>query len=312
MQYRQLGRAGARVSAVGLGGNNFGRRCDLEQTARVIHHALDLGINHVDLADVYGGNGLAEEYVGKAIADRRGEVFLATKVASKMGEGPNDRGASREHVVAGLHASLRRLGTDYVDLYYIHQTDTTTPIEETMRALDDLVSAGKVRYAGVSNHAAWRVCASLWVSDKRNYVPFAVTQNPYSILDRAIEHELVPFCREYGLGVVPYSPLAGGILTGKYRQGEAVPPGVRGYNNPNFQRQLTPETLGKVTKLQAFAADHSHTAGQLAIAWLLAHPEVCSVIAGATRPEQLDENAVAAEWHLSPTQLAEIDAIVAE
>jgi len=307
MQYRQLGKAGARVSAVGLGGNNFGRRCDVEQTARVIHHALDLGINHVDLADTYGGNGLSEEYVGRAIANRRSEVFLATKVASKMGEGANDRGASRSHVLDGLNASLRRLNTEYVDLYYIHQTDTSTPIEETMRALDDAVGQGKVRYVGVSNHAAWRVCAALWSADKRGYAPFVVSQSPYNVLDRGIEGELVPFCRELGLGIVPYSPLAGGLLTGKYRAGEPIPPGVRGHNNPGFQRQLTPEMLGKVARLEAFAADHHHTAGELAIAWLLAQPVVCSVIAGATRPEQLDENAKAGEWQLTPAEVAEID-----
>jgi aryl-alcohol dehydrogenase-like predicted oxidoreductase len=310
MQYRQLGSAGARVSAIGLGGNNFGRRCDAAQTAVVVHHALDVGINHVDTADIYGGNGLSEEYVGKAIADRRSQVFLATKVAMNMGDGPNDRGASRQHVLDGAHASLCRLGTDYIDLFYIHQNDPATPLEETMRALDDLVSQGKVRYVACSNFPAWRACAALWAADRRGYAPFVVSQSQYNVLNRAIEADLVPFCKTYGLGIVPYSPLAGGILTGKYRQGQPVPPGVRGHDNPGFQRQLTPETLGKVERLSAFAADHGHAVGELAIAWLLAQPEVCSVIAGATNPQQIDENVAAGEWRLTPADLAAIDDLV--
>jgi aryl-alcohol dehydrogenase-like predicted oxidoreductase len=309
MQYRQLGSAGARVSAIGLGGNNFGRRCDAAATAAVIHRALDQGINHIDTADIYS-TGLSEEYVGQAVAGRRGQAFIATKVVGKMGEGPNDRGASRGHIMDGAHASLRRLNTDYIDLYYIHMNDLTTPVDEMMRALDDLVRQGKVRYIGCSNLPAWRVCASLWAADRNHQAPFVVSQSQYNVLDRAIEPELVPFCRAYGLGIVPYSPLAGGILTGKYREGEAVPPGVRGYDNPGFQRQLTPATLGKVEKLSAFAADHGHTVGELAIAWLLAQPVVCSVIAGATKPEQIDQNVAAGEWQLSAADVAAIDDLV--
>ncbi len=311
MDYRQLGSAGVRVSAIGLGGNNFGRRCDAAQTAAVIHRALDLGINHIDTADIYGGNGLSEEYVGKAIAGRRSSVFLATKVAMKMGEGPNDRGASRAHILDGVHASLRRLNTEYIDLYYIHQDDPTTPLEETMRTLDDLVRQGKVRYVGCSNFAAWRACAALWTADRRGYTPYVVSQSLYNLLQRGIEADLIPFCRAYGLGVVPYFPLAGGILTGKYRLGEPIPPGVRGYENPGFQRQLTPEVLGKVEQLAAFAAERGHTVGELAIAWLLAQPVVCSVIAGATRPEQVEANVAAGEWQLSPADVAAIEQIVA-
>jgi aryl-alcohol dehydrogenase-like predicted oxidoreductase len=310
MQYRQLGSAGARVSAIGLGGNNFGRRCDAAQTAVVVHHALDVGINHIDTADIYGGNGLSEEYVGKAIADCRSRVFLATKVAGKMGEGPNDRSTSRGHILDGLHASLRRLGTDYVDLYYIHFDDPTVPLDETLRALDDVVRQGKVRYVAFSNFSAWRACAALWVADRRGYAPFVVSQSPYNVLNRSIEADLVPFCRAYGLGIVPYSPLAGGILTGKYRLGQPVPPGVRGSDNPGFQKQLTPETLGKVERLSTFAADHGHTVGELAIAWLLAQSEVCSVIAGATKPEQIDENVAAGDWPLTPADVAAIDELV--
>jgi aryl-alcohol dehydrogenase-like predicted oxidoreductase len=312
VHYRQLGSAGARVSAIGLGGNNFGRRCDAARTAQVIHRAIERGINHVDTADIYGGAGLSEEYVGLAIADRRSSVFLATKVGMKFGDGTNERGASRPHILDGLHGSLKRLHTDYVDLLYIHADDHSTTLEETMRALDDAVRDGKIRYAAMSNFSAWRACAALWTADRRGYVPFVVSQSQYNVLDRRIEAELVPFCRQYGLSIVPYSPLAGGILTGKYRAGEPIPPGVRGYDNPGFQKQLTPETLRKVERLSHYASDHGHSAGDLAIAWLLAQPVVCSVIAGATTPEQVDQNAAAGEWSLTPTQVAEIDAIVAE
>jgi aryl-alcohol dehydrogenase-like predicted oxidoreductase len=311
VQYRQLGSAGARVSAVGLGGNNFGRRCDAARTAQVIHRAIERGINHVDTADIYGGAGLSEEYVGLAIADRRASVFLATKVGMKFGEGTNERGASRQHVLDGLHGSLKRLRTDYVDLFYIHADDLSTPLDETLRALDDVVRDGKVRYVAMSNYSAWRACAALWTSDRKGYVPFVVSQSQYNVLDRKIEADLVPFCRQYGIGIVPYSPLAGGILTGKYRAGSPIPPGVRGHDNPGFQRQLTPETLQKVERLGAFAADHGHTAGDLAIAWLLAQPVICSVIAGATSPEQVDQNVAGGDWTLTPEQVAQIDAIVA-
>jgi aryl-alcohol dehydrogenase-like predicted oxidoreductase len=312
VHYRQLGSAGARVSAVGLGGNNFGRRCDAARTAQVIHRAIERGINHVDTADIYGGAGLSEEYVGLAIADRRSSVFLATKVGMKFGEGTNERGASRQHILDGLHGSLKRLQTDYVDLFYIHADDQSTSLEETFRTLDDVVRDGKVRYVGISNFSAWRACAALWTADRRGYVPFVVSQSQYHVLDRKIEGELIPFCRQYGIGIVPYSPLAGGILTGKYQAGVPIQPGVRGYDNPGFQRQLTPETLQKVERLGAYAAQHSHSAGDLAIAWLLAQPTVCSVIAGATSPAQVDLNVAAGEWTLSPAQVAEIDAIVKE
>ncbi len=311
MQYRQLGSSGARVSAVGLGGNNFGRRCDAAKTAEVIHRALDKGINHVDTADIYGGNGLSEEYVGKAISDRRSSVFLATKVGMKMGEGTNEKGASRVHILDGIDGSLRRLGTDYIDLFYIHADDRATPLDETMRALDDIVRDGKARYVAMSNYSAWRACSALWAADRRGYAPFVVSQSEYNLLNRKIEADLIPFCKQYGIGIVPYSPLAGGILTGKYRLGEAIQPGVRGYDNPGFQKQLTPENLAKVERLSKFATERGHTAVQLAIAWLLAQPTVCSVIAGATRTEQVDENAAAGDWTLTAADVAEIDAIVA-
>lgn len=310
MQYRQLGSSGARVSTVGLGGNNFGPRCDAARTAEVIHRALDVGINHVDTADIYGG-GVSEQYVGQAIADRRSSVFLATKVGIQQGDGPNERGASRAHILDGIHGSLKRLNTDYVDLFYIHRDDPTTPLDETMRALDDVVRDGKARYIAMSNFSSWRACAALWASDRHGYAPFVVSQSHYNLLERSVEADLVPFCQQYGIGIVPYFPLAGGILTGKYRLGEAVPPGVRGYNNAGFQKQLNENTLGKVARLEKFAAERGHTMVHLAIAWLLARPMVCSVISGATSPDQVDANVGAADWALTAAEVAEIDAIVA-
>lgn len=310
MEYRQLGGSGTRVSAVGLGGNTFGRYCDEAQTAAVIHRALDLGINHLDTADVYS-RGVSEQHVGKAIAGRRSEVVLATKVGMLMGDGPNERGLSYRWLVAACESSLRRLGTDYIDLYYLHRPDPTSRIDETLRALDDLTRQGKIRYVGISNYPAWQACEALWASDRRGYQPPVVTQNRYNVLDRAIESELLPFCRAHGVGVVPYSPLGGGMLTGKYRPGEPIPSGVRGHNNPSFQQQLSERNLALVGRLEGFARDHGHSAGELAVSWLLSRPEVCSVIAGATRPEQVEANAAAASWKLSADDLKAIDEILA-
>ena len=309
MEYRNLGGSGTLVSAVGLGGNTFGRACDAAQTAAVIHRALDVGINHVDTADIYS-RGLSEEYVGKAIAGRRGEVVLATKVGMKMGDGPNDYGLSYRRMIASCEESLQRLGTDYIDLYYLHRPDPATPLAETLRALDDLTRQGKIRYVGISNFSAWQSCETLWISDKRGYLPPVVNQVQYNAINRAIESELLPFCKAHGVGIIPYSPLAGGLLTGKYRRGEAVQPGVRGYNTPGFQGQLNDRNFAIVEGLEGFSRDRGHSIGELAIAWLLSRPEVPSVIAGATKPEQVEANAKAAEWRLSAEDLKAIDAIV--
>lgn len=309
MEYRQLGGAGTRVSAVGLGGNTFGRYCDEAQTAAVVHRALDLGINHIDTADIYS-RGISEQHLGKALAGRRHEAVLATKVGMGMGDGPNQHGLSYRWIISSCEGSLRRLGTDYIDLYYLHRPDPTTRLEETLRALDDLTRQGKVRYAGISNFASWQACEALWIADRRNYLPAVVNQVRYNLLDRAIEPELLPFCKAHGTGIVPYAPLAGGLLTGKYRAGEAVPPGVRGHNNPNFQRTLTDKNLALVERLESFAKERDHTSAELAIAWLLSRPEVCSVIAGATRPEQVEANAAATSWTLGEEDLRAIDEIL--
>ena len=306
MEYRNLGRSGLKVSAIGLGGNTFGNGADEAQTARIIHRALDIGVNFIDTADVYS-RGVSEQFVGKALKGRRHEALIATKVRGKMGDLPNDEGLSRKHIMDGIEKSLQRLETDYVDLYQVHQVDANTPIYETLSALDTLVQQGKVRYIGCSNFAAWQICEALWAADRKNVTPFVSVQPRYNIFDRAIERELVPFCKQYGIGIIPYSPLAGGILTGKYKEGEAPPPDTRAGRQERMRNQLNADTLGKVSALRKWAEDKGHTVGELALSWLLSRPEVSTIIAGATRPEQVDANAKAADWKLTPDELKEID-----
>jgi aryl-alcohol dehydrogenase-like predicted oxidoreductase len=311
MRYKRLGGSGLKVSAVGLGGNTFGRYVDEVGTARIIHRALDLGINFFDTADVYS-QGVSEQFVGKALADRRDRGLIATKVAMKMGEGPNDRGLSRYHVLSGVDANLRRLGTDYIDLLQVHAWDPETPLEETLRALDDVVRAGKVRYLGCSNFAAWQLTWALWIADRRGYAPFVSVQPRYNLLDRAVERELAPACRAFGVGIIPYSPLAGGILTGKYRGG-ARPAGARGTDQAGagfFERQLGGKDEAVVDRLAEWAEARGHSVGELAVAWLASQPEVATVIAGVTGPEQVETNARAAEWELTPDELAEVARLV--
>ena len=310
MEYRQLGRSGLSVSVIGLGGNTFGRYADEERTARIVHQALDLGINFIDTANIYS-SGKSEELVGKAIQGRRDDVLIATKAGMMMGSGPNERGSSRKHVIESCEASLRRLGVDAIDLFQIHAFDPRTPLEETLGALDDLVRAGKVRYIGCSNYDAWQVVHSLWISDREHFAHYVSVQPEYNLFDRDVERELVPACLEFGLGIIPYSPLAGGVLTGKYRPGEPPPEGTRGYNNPRFEPRLRRETLEAVQRLDAWARERGHTVGELALAWLAARPGVSTVIAGTTRPEQVVANARAAEWVLSEDDMQAIDAILA-
>ncbi len=310
MEYRQLGRSGLRVSVIGLGGNTFGRYADEEQTARIVSQALDAGINLVDTADVYN-QGASEELLGKALRGRRDDMLIATKVGMRMGNGPNERGLSRKHVIESCHASLRRLNVDAIDLYQVHEFDVDTPLGETLEALDDLVSAGKVRYIGCSNYAAWQVTHALWVSDRGHLARFVSVQPEYNLLAREIERELVPCCLEFGLGIIPYYPLAAGVLTGKYKPGEPPPAGTRGYNNPRFAHRLQPATLETVQRLNTWAHERGHSVGELALTWLAAQPAVSTVIAGTTRPEQVTANARAAEWKLSPADLQEIDAMLA-
>jgi aryl-alcohol dehydrogenase-like predicted oxidoreductase len=309
VQYRQLGPSGVRVSTIGLGTNQFGGVVDQQGVNQIIAGAIDLGINFIDTADIYTGS-RSEETLGVALKGRRNQVVLATKVRSKMGDGPNDQGASRYHVMAGVEASLRRLQTDHIDLYQIHAWDDTTPIAETLRALDDLVRAGKVRYVGASNFAAWQLARANMLADLRNWSPFVTIQPHYHMLERGIERELVPYCRADGIGILPYFPLAGGFLTGKYRRGEGAPSGTRGERSPYVQGYMTDANYAKVEQLTQWAADHGHTMAELAHAWLLAEPQVSSVISGTTSLAQVQANAAAADWQLSSSELAEVNALL--
>ncbi len=306
MQHRRLGASGLKVSLLGLGGNNFGGRIDANGTREVVEAALEEGITFFDTADVYGES-RSEEYLGRALGPRRSDVLIATKVSGAMGPGPNDRGASRHHIIAGVHASLRRLGTDHVDLLQIHTWDADTPLEETLGALDDLVRSGKIRYIGCSNFSAWQMTWALGISDRRSWSKFISVQPHYSLVHRDPERELIPACREFGIGLIPYFPLAGGVLTGKYREGEPAPAGTRGSRSERFyQRFATPRTFALVRRLESWARDRGHTIAELAIAWLTAQPTVATVIAGATRPDQVRENAKGAAWSLTPAEASEV------
>lgn len=321
MEYRRLGKSGLKVSEIGLGGNNFGGRIGEQESISVIHRALELGINFIDTANIYS-EGHSEECVGKAVKGKRSEVIIATKFGGPMGELPNERGASRYHIMKAVDASLKRLNTDYIDLYYLHMPDPTTPIEETLRTLDNLVRAGKVRYIGCSNLAAWQLCEALWTSRINNLESFIVIQSQYNLLERSIELELVPCCQAYGISVIPWGPLASGFLTGKYQRGKPAPAGTRlaaplppprrppaGFpaGRPMFRSVLTDTNFDKLEKLQKFAEEHGHTVGELAIAWLLSHPWLSSVIAGATNPEQVSANVAAASWKLTEQEAAQLD-----
>jgi aryl-alcohol dehydrogenase-like predicted oxidoreductase len=309
MEYRRLGNSGLKVSEIGLGGNVFGKWADEQTSIAVINHALDLGINYIDTADMYG-QGLSEELIGKAVKNKRSRFIIATKFGYPMGDGPNQSGASRYYIMKAADASLRRLQTDYIDLYQVHLPDPATPIEETLRTLDDLVRAGKVRYIGCSNFAAWQLCEALWLSKVNNLHSFVTVQPRYNLLERQIETELVPCCQAYDIGIIPWGPLVGGFLTGKYRKGQEAPSGTRlSQPYPLYDNIFTEANWNKLAKLEAFAAEHGHNVGELAIAWLLAKPWISTVIAGARKIEQVSANATAAEWKLTAEEGSKVDVI---
>ncbi|RMH00512.1 MAG: aldo/keto reductase [Chloroflexi bacterium] len=309
MEYRQLGNSGVRVSVIGMGTNQFGNKVSQEEVHNIIDAAIDLGINFIDTADVYAG-GRSEEFLGHALKGKWDRFVVATKVYFKTGEGPNDYGASRYHIMNGVEASLRRLQTDHIDLYQIHRWDATTPIEETMRALDDLVRSGKVRYVGASAFASWQLAKANLLAAWHGWSPFVTVQSHYHMLEREVEREVIPYCEAHGVGFIPYFPLAGGFLTGKYRRGEPAPPGSRGETSSYVQKYMTDDNYTKVEQLTAWAEARGHTMGELAHAWLLAQPQVCSVISGLTRLEHLQMNAQAADWSLSPKEVAEVNEIL--
>jgi aryl-alcohol dehydrogenase-like predicted oxidoreductase len=313
MLYRQLGKSGARVSVIGLGTNRFGYdRMPQAEVNRALAGAADLGINFIDSADIYQG-GRSEETIGNALQENglRRKFVVATKFFNRTGDGVNEWGASRLHLYQAVDASLRRLKTEAIDLYYVHNYDETTPAEEMLRGLDDVVRAGKVRYVGASNFLAWQLARANLLADVHGWSPFVVIQSHYHMLERGVEKEMLPFCRSQGVGMIPYFPLAGGFFTGKYRRGQAAPAGSRGENNPYVQQYMTDANYTRLEKLQEWAAALGHTPGDLAQAWLLSHAEVSSVISGATRLEQIEENARAADWVLTPQQVQEVDQILA-
>ena len=307
MEYRQLGNSGLQVSAIGLGTNNFGGRLDVDQTAFIVNHALDMGINMIDTANSYG-KGLSEEFIGKALRGKRDQAILATKVSSAMRDGPNNSGNSRRHIMAEVEASLRRLDTDYIDLYQIHWWDPNTPLEETLRALHDLVTQGKVRYIGSSNFSAWQACEAAWTAKSLGITSFVSTQPRYSMIDRTAETELVPFCQNYGVGILPYYPLENGFLTGKYTRNQAAPEGTRLAEND--RNMFTDNNFDILEGLTSFAEARDHTILELAFSWLLANKAVSSVIAGATKVEQVIANSKASAWNLTDEEVTEVNGIL--
>jgi aryl-alcohol dehydrogenase-like predicted oxidoreductase len=310
MQKRRLGNSTLDLSVVGLGGNNFGGRIDFAATERVVHAAIALGVNLIDTADSYGSRGGSEEALGRILGDKRKEIVLATKFGLPMDEAGMLRGASRRYVMQAVEASLKRLGTDRIDLYQLHRPDAQTPIEETLRALDDLVRQGKVRFIGCSNLSAQQVIAAQDVARRHGLAAFVSCQDEYSLLVRDIERELIPAAKARGLGILPYFPLASGLLTGKYQRGAPLPPGSRLAKNPRHAQEFISERNWRiVVELEAFAAAHGRSMVELAVSWLLRDSVVASVIAEATSQEQVGQNVGAAGWALSAEDLAEIDRI---
>jgi aryl-alcohol dehydrogenase-like predicted oxidoreductase len=312
VKLRKLGNSGLQVSVIGLGCNNFSWHIDLEASRKVIDKAIDLGITLFDTADVYGQRGGSETVMGQILGDRRKDIVLATKCGLPMDDAGVLKGASRRYIMSAVEASLTRLKTDWIDLYQIHVYDPLTPIEETLRALDDLVRQGKVRYIGCSSFPSWRVVESQWTSKHLGFNAFVSCQDHYNLLYRDIERELLPAAQAYGMGLLPYFPLASGALTGKYKRNAPMPEGARLTN----VKRLADTYLGdaqwnKIEALEKFCAERNHSMVELAFSWLAARPQVSSIIAGATRPEQLEMNVKAADWALTPEDLAEIDRITA-
>jgi aryl-alcohol dehydrogenase-like predicted oxidoreductase len=308
VNYRTLGKSGLEVSVVGLGCNNFGMRIDLDTTRKVVDKAIDLGITLFDTADIYGNMGGSETMLGQVLGDRRKDIVLATKFSGPMFAGVTRRNASRRYIMSAVEASLRRLRTDWIDLYQQHFPDPLTPMEETLRALDDLVRQGKVRYIGCSNLPAWQIVEAEWIAQDRGLHRFVSAQDEYSLIARHHEVEKLPAIDAYGMGLLPYFPLASGLLSGKYRRGTAAPPDSRFAGIQRLADRYSTDANWKLVEhLEAFCASRQHSLLELAFSWLLARPVVSSVIAGATKPEQVEANVKATGWKLTPEDLAEID-----
>ncbi len=310
MQFRNLGRSGLRVSLVGLGCNNFGGRIDDAAAGKVIDAAIDHGITLFDTADVYGNRGGSETVMGALLGARRNDIVLATKFGMDMNEAGTMKGGSRRYILNAVEASLKRLRTDWIDLYQFHRPDPLTPVDETLRALEDLVRQGKVRYVGCSNMPAWQVADAQWTARDLGINGFSSCQDEYSLLVRGAEKELIPAARHFGMGLLPYFPLANGLLTGKYKRNAPMPEGARMTREAQRAGEvLTDANWEKTERLTAFCEARGKALVELAFSWLAAQPVVSSVIAGATKPEQVAANVKAAEWVLTAEELAEIDAI---
>ena len=311
MEYQTLGNAGVKVAPICLGTMMFGGQTDEAQSIRIMHKALDRGVNFFDTANMYNA-GESEIVVGKAIADRRDKVVLATKGRQPMGDGPNDSGGSRLHMLRQLDASLKRLKTDYIDIHYLHTPDYDTPIEETLRAMDDMVRSGKVHYIACSNFRAWRLAEALWTSDGLNLHRFSCVQPLYNLVNRDVEIELLPLCREYGIGVICYSPLARGILTGKYKPGESYPQDSRAARNDRRMQQteLRDASIEIAQKITGYCEKKGVEASQFALAWVLANPIITSVILGPRTIEQFDDNMGCLDVQITYEDEAFIDSLV--
>ncbi len=311
MEYSVLGNSGVQVSRICLGAMMFGSPTNESDSIKIIERAIDAGINFIDTANVYNA-GESERIVGKAVQTFRDDVLIATKVSGAMGEGLNRSGTSRHHIMMEVENSLRRLDTDRIDLYYLHRWNALTPIEESLRALDDCVRQGKVRYIGCSNFDAWRLCEAWWTSDRMNLEKFVCLQPLYNIVNRDIEVELLPFCKAYNVGIVSYSPLARGVLTGKYLPGQPPPPGSRAARQDRriLQTELREESYDVAQKLQPLAAAHGKTLAQFALAWTLANPRITSVIIGPKNLEQLEDNLGCLDCAISSEDEAAVDQLV--
>jgi aryl-alcohol dehydrogenase-like predicted oxidoreductase len=308
MRYRQMGRSGLTVSVLGLGCNNFGLVCDAAASRAIVDAALESGITFFDTAQAYGKPpGTSEAFVGEALRGRRHAAVISTKVGSFSLRAPGTAAASRRSIQLAVEGSLRRLQTDYIDLLYLHQPDDQTPIEETLAAMDELVHVGKVRYLGSANFVAWRIVESELVARIAGGQRFVAAQNAYSLIDRMIEHDIVPVCARYGIGLAPYFPLANGLLTGRYRRGDVAPPGSRLATRPQILENEP--ALGHLEELEGFATERGLSLVEVALGGLAAKPTVASVIAGASRPAQVGANAAACEWVPSPADQAALDAI---
>jgi len=305
MEYRTVGHSGLQVSAIGLGCNNFGMRLDQVESSAVVAAALDVGITFFDTSDSYG-EGASEEYLGAAVGHRRDDVVIATKFSSRMGPGPYQSGASRKYLTKACEASLRRLQTDYLDLYYQHWVDPLTPIEETLDTLDSLVRMGKVRYIGCSNVASWELARADHVARERGRQRFVACQNQWSLLHRDIEAEVVPACTAYGVGIIPYFPLASGLLTGKYGKDREYPVGSRLATLPYFRKMATDDAFAAVERLQLVSDSMGRSLTDVALSWLLHQPMVAGILVGATTASQVATNALATELSLSIEELAAI------